>query len=242
MTSFIDSGVGRIVIAVLATVVILSACSSDGDSAGAGPSEQTRGAIGKAADEALEMLRKEAAALGQAQLTDLRQQIKPYSDAVGAAGNLVVERARSLKDDEFWVFVLSAFRWMGVSASTISAEEKVSLKALVDDVADDKSDPDATELQQDARRFLMWAAQLVFYDEKEIMDQLAPADSLVRKEYDQDGDGRINVQLPPIGVPSSTNGRWTRFDEAIAESSDSLSVARAEIGLAAAQPEISPSG
>jgi len=232
--------IGKVVMGVLAAVVIAGACSSGGNSGA--PTAQTRENIGKVADEALEILQKEAAALGEAKVTDLRQQIKPYSDAVGAAGNLVVERAKGLNDDEFWVFVLSAFRWMGLSASMTSADEKVSLKALVEDVADDKSDPDPTELQQDARRFLTWAAQLAFYNEKQIMDQLAPADSLLRKEYDQDGDGRINVQLPPIGVPSSTDGRWTKFDDAIADSSDSLSVARAEIGLAAAQPEISPSG
>ncbi|MGH9895466.1 MAG: hypothetical protein ACREA0_26475, partial [bacterium] len=130
----------------------------------------------------------------------------------------------------------------GLNASTTSADEKVSLKALVADVADGKTQSDPTELQDDAIRFLTWAGQLVFYNEKQIMDQLVPADALLRKEYDQDGDGRINVQLPPIGVPRSTEGRWQEFDDAIAKSGDSLEFARSEIGRAAAQPEISPSG
>lgn len=231
--------VRRIVIAALAAVAIVGACSSGGRSGG--PSEQTREEIGKAADEALGMLRKEAAALGQAQLTDLRQQIKPYFDAVGAAGSLVVERAKGQKDDEFWVFVLSALRWTALNASATSGDEKVSLKALVEDVAGDKTKPDPTVLQSDATRFLMWAAQLVFYNEKQIMDQLVPTDALLRKEYDQDADGRINVPLPPIAVPRSTGGRWQQFDDAIASSGDSLQFARTEIGRAAAQPEIGPS-
>lgn len=78
---------------------------------------QARAQVSVTADDALGLLRQEAAAVGQTQLqSGGGKQIERYLEKMGAAARLVAERRRALGGDSFNAFVDATLRMAGVKA------------------------------------------------------------------------------------------------------------------------------
>lgn len=60
-------------------------------------------------------------------------------------------------------------------------------------------------------RLINWISHIVYFSEKRITDQLVPADSQLRKEWDKNRDGRIDVPLPPFGKNEDPTDAWHAF-------------------------------
>lgn len=195
-------------LALLTVLAMGGACSSSNDK---GLGEKASDEIAKAGDEALALLQKEAATVGQTQLTSVTDGIKPYVNALVAAGHLVEARAKELDNGEFNVFVYTALSWAGLKASPTSADQTATVPELLKEADDRKiSGLDRDDLTNEVSRLLTWIGVTVIYSEKGVTDQVVPTESLLRKEWDKDGDGRLNIPGPPISSGSDAKA-WQDF-------------------------------
>jgi hypothetical protein len=218
---------GLIPLLVLAVGV---ACSSNG---GGSLDTKARSQITPTADDALALLQQEAAALGQTQLTSGGgKQIEPYLEKMGAAAKLVAERGKALGGGNFNAFVDATLRLAGVKSSPVAAQQPASVDELLAEGKARKVEKvDRSEMNDEIRRLVNWISHIVYFSEKRITDQLVPADSQLRKEWDKDGDGRIDVPLPPFRKNDDPTNAWQAFTSTLSQLNFAEPIAQAPIEI-----------
>ena len=217
----------------LLVLVAGTACSSND---GGGISTQATAQVTVTANDALGLLQQEAAALGQMQLkSGGGKEIEP-SQRIGAAANLVAERGRALDADSFNAFVDATLRMADVKSSPAAAQKPPSVDELIaEGKARKVEELDRSEMNDEIRRLINWISHIVYFSEKRITDQLVPADSQLRKKWDRDGDGRIDVPLPPFRKNDDPTNAWQDFIGTLLKLSfaEPIAPASTEIGNAA---------
>jgi hypothetical protein len=196
--------------ALLGILAVGGACSSNG---GGSLNTKARAQVIETADEALGLLQQGAAALGQTQLTSGGgKQIEPYLEKMGAAAKLVAERGKALGGGNFNAFVDATLRLAGVKSSPAAGQQPASVDELLAEGKARKVERlDRAEMNDEIRRLVNWIGHIVYFREKRITDQLVPADSQLRKEWDKDADGRIDVPLPPFRKNDDSANAWLAF-------------------------------
>jgi hypothetical protein len=222
-------GYCRYLIALL-VLAIGATCSSKG---GGSMDTQARAQVTVTADEVLGLLQQGAAALGQTQLTiGGGKDIEPYLEKMGAAARLVAERGRSLGGDSFNAFADASLRMAGVKSSPAAAQTPPSVDELIAEGRARKvQELDRSKMNDEIRRLINWISHIVYFNEKRITDQLVPADSQLRKKWDRDGDGRIDVPLPPFRKNADSTNDWQDFMDTLSELSFAEPIAQAPIEI-----------
>lgn len=211
---------------VLATGVT---CSSKGDG---DMSTQARAQVAVTADGVLALLQNEAAALGQTALTSGGgKQIEPYLEKLGAAAKLVAERGRAIGGESYNAFVDATLRMAGVKASPAAAKPASVDELIAEGKAKKVAALDRSEMNDEIRRLINWIGHIVYFSEKRITDQLVPAESPLRKDWDKDADGRIDVPLPPFRANDDPMDAWQDFNSMLANLSFSEPIAQAPIEI-----------
>ena len=189
--------------------------------------------IEQMADDALSLLQQEAAALGQTKLTSGGgKQIEPYLEKMAAAAKLVAERGEALGGGNFNTFVDAALRMAGLKSSPAAAPAPASVDDLLAEGKARKVEKlDRSEMNDEIRRLVNWVSHIVYFSEKGITDQLVPADSQLRKEWDKDGDGRLDVPLPPFRKNDDPADAWQAFMSTLSQLSFAEPIAQAPIEI-----------
>ena len=222
-------GYSRCLIAVL-VLAVGTACSSNG---GKSLNAEARAQITPTADDALVLLQQEAVALGQTQLTSGGgKQIEPYLEKMGAVARLVADRSKALGGDSFNTFADATLRLAGVKSAPAATQRPASVDELVGEGKARKVEQlDRSEMNDEIRRLVNWISHIVYFSEKRITDQLVPADSQLRKQWDKDADGRIDVPLPPFRKADDPTDAWQAFQSTLSELSFAEPIAQAPIEI-----------
>jgi hypothetical protein len=227
----------KLILLLVIGTTLSVACSKSGDGASSAGSD-SQAAMAMTATDALGPMQKSAASLGQTQLTgSFSDAIKPYIESMNSAAQLVVRKGRELKktqDSNVFIYgtlnlaTYKAWEAAGSINKSSPDREAGTLKAVLDKAAENKVGAlDASDLTREVGRLFEFLGQVVFLGDKGITDQLLPADSAIRKSWDTDGDGRLEVPLPPIASNAEADA-WSAFQKALEAETD----ARSPIGVA----------
>lgn len=203
---------------VALAMVVIGGISCSGSSNGGDKAD--RALMSTTADKALTRLKESAATLGKAPLPEpIEGSISPYLVALKEVAQSFPDAAGDNRKSKNMVTYVgmslaalnSAQAAGGVALTGPYASESAVLDELLKDadkegVRDFKSE----DLTEQAGRLLTLLGEFTLLGDKALTDQIVPGDSPLRANWDKDKNGKIEVPLPPAGLPGVTSA-WQNF-------------------------------
>jgi hypothetical protein len=200
-----------------ATITFTTGVSCSGDSNSSGTDREL---ISSTAGKALVRLHDSAVTLGKGPIPEpFESSISPYLGALQEVAQSFPDAAgdnRKLKNSVTYVGMgfataKSAQVVGGVALSGPYASESRVLDDLLKGAEKQGiEDFDSDKLTEETSRLLRMLGQVTVFGDKALTDQIVPADSPLRTNWDKDRDGKFEVPLPPVDLPLDTSA-WQDF-------------------------------